>query len=97
MSDEEFQDFHPSQCVILHIAKDESLEIAHLISRNSEIASASGGKPPDPPLLTDVVILHIVKDESFEIAHLTSRHSKKLPQGESAPPSYFFSPIGSPW
>ena len=27
---------------------DESPEIAHLTSRNSENASASGGKPPDP-------------------------------------------------
>ena len=50
------------------------LEIAHLTSRNSENASASGGKPPDP--LLDVVILHIVKDERLEIAHLTSRHSE---------------------
>jgi len=35
------------------------LEIAHLTSRNSENASASGGKPPDPPPLLGVVILHI--------------------------------------
>jgi hypothetical protein len=43
--------------------KDESLEIAHLTSRLSENALASGGKPPDPHPLFDVVILHIVKDE----------------------------------
>ena len=35
--------------VILHIVKDESLEIAHLTSRNSENALASGSKDPDPP------------------------------------------------
>ena len=45
--------------VILYIVKDESLEIAHLTSRNSENASASGGKPPDPHPLLGVVILHI--------------------------------------
>ena len=31
--------------VILHIVKDESLEIAHLTSRNTENASASGLAP----------------------------------------------------
>ena len=42
--------------VILHIVKDESLEIAHLTSRNTENASASGGKPPDP--LPSLVLLY---------------------------------------
>ena len=56
--------------------KDESLEIAHLTSRNSENASASGGKPPDPPHLLDVVIITHWKDGSLEIAHLTTRNSE---------------------
>ena len=48
----------PWCCYITHW-KDESLEIAHLTSRNSENASASGGKPSDPHPLLGVVILHI--------------------------------------
>ena len=43
--------------IILHIVKDESLEIAHVTSRNSENASASGGMPPDPPHLLDIVLV----------------------------------------
>ena len=37
----------PWCCYIIHW-KDESLEIAHMTSRNSENASASGGNPPNP-------------------------------------------------
>ena len=66
--------------------KDESLEIVHLASRNSENASAPGGKSPDPPPLFDVVILHIVKDESLEIAHLTSRLSENASASGGKPP-----------
>ena len=65
--------------------KDESPEIAHLTSRNSENVSASGGKPPDPPPLLDIVILDIVKDETLEIAHLTFRDSENA-SASGAPP-----------
>ena len=44
----------PWCCYITHW-KDGSLEIAHLTTRNSENASASGGKPltPSPPHVTN--------------------------------------------
>ena len=45
--------------VILHIVKDESLEIAHLTSRKLRKCFSFRGKPPDPPPLLGVVILYI--------------------------------------
>ena len=72
--------------LIIDIVKDESLEIAHLTSRNSENASASGSKPPDPPPLLGVVILHIGRMKSLEIAHLTSRNSENASASGGKPP-----------
>ena len=45
----------------IHIVIAESLDNAHLASRNPENASASGGKPPDPPrLLLNLIVFNVI-------------------------------------
>ena len=43
--------------VILHIVKDESLEIAHLTSRKLRKCFSFRGQAPDPPHLLDIVLV----------------------------------------
>jgi len=63
----------------------KSLEMAHLTSRNSENASASGGKPPDPPPLLGVVILHIGMMEVLKLL-IWQLETQKMLQLQGASP-----------
>ena len=60
--------------VILDIGRMKSLEIAHRTSRNSENASASGGKPPDPLPLLGVVIKNKVVKYETQVCVIVSSH-----------------------
>ena len=46
----------------IHIVIAESLDNAHLASRNPENASASGGKPPDSQdyLLSNLIVFNVI-------------------------------------
>ena len=59
------------------------LKLLILTSRNSENASASGGKPPDP--LPSLVLLY-ERMKSLEMAHLTSRNSENASASGGKPP-----------